>query len=77
MALGDTVSMDLETKKLEIIFDTGVVGDDMVLKRTYVSINTSTTNQEAYDMAYAFAEFSTYSLYGIEVNTTACLGPIN
>jgi hypothetical protein len=77
MALGDTATMELETKKLEIIFDTGVVGDKPVLKRVYVPVNGSTTMQEAYDMAYAFAEFSSYALYGIEINATQVLGPIN
>lgn len=77
MALGDTATLDLETKKVEIIFDTGIVGDKPVLKRTYVDINASTTMQEAYDLAYAFAEFSSYSLYGIEINSTQVLGPIN
>jgi hypothetical protein len=77
MALGDIVSMDLETKKLEIIFDTGIVGDKLILKRVYVPVNASTTIQEAYDMAYAFAEFSSYSLYGVEINSTQVLGPID
>jgi hypothetical protein len=77
MALGDTVSLDLQQKKLEVIFDTGVVGDKPVLDRVYVDIHASTTNQEAYEMAYALAEFSTYELYGIEINTTDVLGPIN
>jgi len=77
MAIGDIASMDLETKKLEIILDTGVVGDKPVLKRVYVPINAATTVQQAYDMAYAFAEFSSYSLFGIEINATQVLGPIN
>ncbi|HPR97480.1 MAG TPA: hypothetical protein PK466_14210 [Thermotogota bacterium] len=77
MAIGDTVSIDLETKRVEIIFDTGIVGDKPVLKRVYVPVNASTTNQEAYDMAYAFAEFSSYALYGVEINVTQVLGPIN
>lgn len=77
MAIGDTTTLDLETKKLKIILDTGVVGDKPVLKRVYIPINSATTMQEAYDMAYAFAEFSSYSLYGIEINATQSLGPIN
>ncbi len=77
MAIGDTTTLDLESKKLKIILDTGVVGDKPVLKRVYIPINSATTMQEAYDMAYAFAEFSSYSLYGIEINATQSLGPIN
>ncbi len=77
MAIGDTSTMDLETKRLKIILDTGVVGENPVLKRVYIPINAATTMQEAYDMAYAFAEFSSYSLYGIEINVTQSLGPIN
>jgi len=77
MAIGDTSTMDLETKRLKIILDTGAVGDKPVLKRVYIPINSATTTQEAYDMAYAFAEFSSYSLYGIEIAVTQSLGPIN
>ncbi|HRW35411.1 MAG TPA: hypothetical protein P5107_10185 [Thermotogota bacterium] len=77
MAIGDTANMTIETKKLEIILDTGVVSDKPVLKRVYIPVNAATTTQQAYDMAYAFAEFSSYSIFGIEVNSTQVLGPIN
>lgn len=77
MAIGDTATMDYETKKLEIILDTGVIGDKPILKRVYIPVNTATTLQQAYDMAYAFAAFSTYSVYGIEINATQELGPID
>lgn len=77
MAIGDIAEMNLEYKKLEIILDTGVVADKPVMKRVYVPINAATTLQQAYDLAYALADFSSYSLFGIEINSTQVLGPIN
>jgi hypothetical protein len=77
MAIGDTATVDYTEKRLKITLDTGVVGDSPVLSRTYIPVNAGITAQEAYDMAYAFAEFSEFSLYKIEILQEDSLGPIN
>lgn len=77
MAIGDTATVDLTEKRLKIVLDTGAVGDKPVLVNTYVPVNAAATTQEIYDMAYAFSEFSQYSLYAIEILQEESLGPIN
>lgn len=77
MAIGDTATVDLTEKRLKLTLDTGIVGDSPVYSRIYVPINSGTTTQEAYDMAYALAEFSEFSLYKIEILQEESLGPIN
>jgi len=75
MAIGDTTSVDMEEKRLVVVLDTGVV--DASYDKVYVPINSTVTEQQAYDIAYVIAEFTTYTLVGIEFEITQHLGPIN
>lgn len=78
MSLGTTASV-LETgKTASVILDTGEISNEKpVLKRVRFPLQSGATVQEVYDSAYAIAEYTQYSVYGVELTTLEALGPID
>ncbi|MBO8166394.1 MAG: hypothetical protein DRP32_01580 [Thermotogae bacterium] len=78
MGLGSTVVNLSNTKRLQIVWDTGVVEDgEPVYYRQSISVDSSITEQEAYDAAYNLASLSTYTISEIRLISTDSLGPID
>lgn len=78
MARGDTASVVLSKKKLVLEFDTGAVQNEKpVLEKTRFEVSNTATTQQLYDAAYTLALYSTYSLYGIYIETEDEVGPIS
>jgi len=78
MALGDTVINLLTEKRLQIVWDTGVVDEEgkAVLYRQSLPVESDVTEQETYDAAYNLASLTTYSIVEIRLIVTNNLGPI-
>jgi len=78
MALGTTAGVIGTEKTVTAIFDTGeIVNEKPVLKRVRYQVQNSADVQDVYDSAYAIAEYTQYSIYGIELGTVEEIGPID
>ena len=79
MGLGATVVNLLTEKRLQIVWDTGVVDEngEAILYRQSISVESDITEQEAYDAAYNLASLTTYSIVEIRLIETDNLGPID
>ena len=78
MPLGDTVQIIEQTKRLIIIWDTGVVDEngDPVTKRSSIAVSNNSTDQILYDLAYQLEALMNYSIYGISITDSRDLGPV-
>lgn len=78
MGVGSTVQNLGTEKRLQIVWDTGeVVDSEPVLYRQSISVESTITEQEAYDAAYNLASLTDYSVVEIRLITTDNLGPID
>ena len=78
MAFGDTATVLLTEKKLKIKWNTGVVVDDSpVYYNQTISVENDITPQEAYDIAFKLDTLTSYTVAGIEFETSDDLGPIS
>lgn len=78
MGVGSTVQNLGKEKRLQIVWDTGeVVDSEPVLYRQSISVESTITEQEAYDAAYNLASLTDYSVVEIRLITTDNLGPID
>jgi len=78
VALGDTVVIGETAKRVSLRWDTGTVDEsgNPITRRQTVSVETTATEQDCYDIAYILASLTTYSLADISVSEGTSLGPI-
>jgi hypothetical protein len=78
MAIGSIVQNLGKEKRLQIVWNTGeIVDSEPVLYRQSISVESTITEQEAYDAAYNLASLTDYSIVEIRLITTDNLGPID
>jgi hypothetical protein len=78
MGVGSTVQNLGTEKRLQIVWDTGeIIDSEPVLYRQSISVESTITEQEAYDAAYNLASLTDYSVVEIRLITTDNLGPID
>lgn len=78
MGVGSAVQNLGTEKRLQIVWDTGeIVDSEPVLYRQSISVESTITEQEAYDAAYNLASLTDYSIVEIRLITTDNLGPID
>ena len=78
MALGDTVVVGENEKRLSLLWDTGAVDEngDPVTRRQTIRVEATASDQDCYDIAYTLASLTTYTLVDISVSESTPLGPI-
>ncbi|MDI3473432.1 MAG: hypothetical protein PWQ20_1486 [Thermotogaceae bacterium] len=78
MPLGDSVQVIEQTKRLIIVWDTGIVDESgsPVTKRNTIAVSNNSTDQVLYDLAYHLENLTDYSIYGISIADSKDLGPV-
>lgn len=78
MALGDSVQVIEQTKRLVIVWDTGAVDEEgnPITRRNTIAVSNNSTDQVLYDLAYQLEALTNYTIYGISIADSKDLGPV-